>query len=81
MALAFNIVAQLMPKIVPYIGIVLLFVILIFAHLANLLIQSLGAAVHSLRLHYVEFFNRFYEGGGEEFTPFRVRRVYTEEVR
>ncbi|HDD57570.1 MAG TPA: V-type ATP synthase subunit I [Thermoplasmatales archaeon] len=80
MALAFNIIAQLMPEIVPYIGIVLLFVILIFAHLANLLIQSLGAAIHSLRLQYVEFFNRFYEGGGKEFTPFRVRRKYTEEI-
>ncbi|HEC81445.1 MAG TPA: V-type ATP synthase subunit I [Thermoplasmatales archaeon] len=81
MALAFNIVAQLMPKIIPYVGVVLLFLVLIFAHLANLLIQSLGAAIHSLRLQYVEFFNRFYEGGGKEFVPFCVRRRYTEEVK
>ena len=81
MALAFNIVAQLMPKIIPFVGIVLLFLVLIFAHLANLLIQSLGAAIHSLRLQYVEFFNRFYEGGGKEFVPFSVKRRYTEEVK
>ncbi len=40
--------------------------------------QSLGAAVHSLRLQYIEFFDRFYEGGGREFTPFKIKRVYTK---
>ncbi|KAA0003245.1 MAG: V-type ATP synthase subunit I [Thermoplasmata archaeon] len=81
MALAFNIVAQLMPKIVPYVGIILLPIILVVAHIANLLIQSLGAAIHALRLQYVEFFNRFYEGGGRKFVPFRVERKYTEEIK
>ncbi|HID25321.1 MAG TPA: hypothetical protein EYP23_02505, partial [Thermoplasmata archaeon] len=81
MALAFNIVAQLMPRIIPFVGFVLLFIILIVAHVANLLIQSLGAAIHSLRLQYVEFFNRFYEGGGKEFVPFQTRRRYTEEIK
>ncbi|OYT61706.1 hypothetical protein B6U81_02405 [Thermoplasmatales archaeon ex4484_30] len=81
MALAFNIVAQLIPSIVPYIGIILVPIILIFAHFANLLIQSLGAAIHALRLQYVEFFNRFYEGGGKKFIPFRVSRKYTEEIK
>jgi len=81
MALAFNIVAELMPKIVPYIGVILLPIILIVAHLANLAIQSLGAAIHSLRLQYVEFFNRFYMGGGKKFIPFQIKRKYTEEVK
>ncbi len=81
MALAFNIVAQLMPKLVPYVGIVLLPIILIVAHIANLAIQSLGAAIHALRLQYVEFFNRFYEGGGKKFAPFHVERKYTEEIK
>ena len=77
MALAFNVVAQLLSDIVPLIGILLLPIILIITHTANLVIQSLGAAVHSLRLQYVEFFNRFYEGGGQEFTPFKTKRIYT----
>ncbi len=81
MALAFNIVAELMPKIIPYVGVVLLFIILIFAHLANLAIQSLGAAIHALRLQYVEFFNRFYEGGGKKFIPFHIERKYTEVIK
>ncbi len=80
MALAFNIIAVLIPSLlpIPYIGVILLPIILIITHFANLLIQSLGAAVHSLRLQYVEFFNRFYEGGGYEFTPFKIKRRYTK---
>ncbi|KAA0009242.1 MAG: V-type ATP synthase subunit I, partial [Thermoplasmata archaeon] len=80
MALAFNIVAELLPNIVPYIGIILVPVILIITHLANLMIQSLGAAIHALRLQYVEFFNRFYEGGGKRYKPFSISRKYTEEI-
>lgn len=81
MALAFNVVGKLLPDIIPYVGIVLMPVLLIIAHFANLLIQSLGAGIHSLRLQYVEFFNRFYEGGGKKFIPFQIRRKYTEEIK
>ncbi len=81
MALAFNIVAELLPTIVPYVGVVLVPVILVVAHFANLLIQALGAAIHSLRLQYVEFFGRFYEGGGRKFVPFQIKRKYTEEIK
>lgn len=77
MALAFNVVAELIPALVPVVGIVLLPILLIILHTANLGIQALGAAVHSLRLQYVEFFNRFYEGGGKEFDPFQTKRRYT----
>jgi len=78
MALACNVVGGLILQMVPIIGVVLFVIVMIFAHAANLLIQSLGAAVHSLRLQYIEFFNRFYEGGGKKFTPFKIRRVYTK---
>ncbi|MBN1860103.1 MAG: V-type ATP synthase subunit I [Candidatus Thermoplasmatota archaeon] len=77
MALAFNVVAELIPALIPVVGIILLPILLIILHTANLGIQSLGAAVHSLRLQYVEFFNRFYEGGGKEFDPFQIKRKYT----
>jgi len=80
MALAFNVVAEIVPNMIPYIGIILVPIILIVAHTANLGIQALGAAVHSLRLQYVEFFNRFYEGGGKEFKPFSTKRKYTKII-
>ena len=78
MALAFNVVSELMGKMIPFIGIVIMIILLIFAHLVNLGLQALGAGIHSLRLQYVEFFNRFYEGGGHEFSPFKMKRKYTK---
>ncbi|PNX45432.1 MAG: hypothetical protein BV457_01700 [Thermoplasmata archaeon M9B1D] len=78
MALAFNIVAQIVPKMIPVVGIIFIPIILIFAHIANLGLQTLGAGVHSLRLQYVEFFNRFYSGGGKKFEPFSIKRKYTK---
>ena len=74
MALAFNIVGQLLGDMIH---VVVTILILIVAHIVTLGLQSLGSAVHSLRLQYVEFFNRFYEGGGKPFRPFRVKRKYT----
>lgn len=78
MALAFNVVSQLIGNMIPFIGIFVMIILLFFAHLVNLILQSLGAGIHSLRLQYVEFFNRFYEGGGREFTPFKIIRKYTK---
>ena len=78
MALAFNVVSQLLGKMIPVIGIAILIVLLVIMHAVNLGLQALGAAVHSLRLQYVEFFNRFYEGGGHEFEPFKISRKYTK---
>jgi len=78
MALAFNVVAKLLGDMIPIIGIVITIIIVIFAHMINLGLQALGAGIHSLRLQYVEFFNRFYEGGGKEFSPFKIKRKYTK---
>ena len=60
------------------IGTILLIILLVLMHVINLGLQALGAGVHSLRLQYVEFFNRFYGGGGHEFKPFSIKREYTK---
>jgi len=60
------------------ISLILAIIMLLVLHVVNLILQALGAAIHSLRLHYVEFFNRFYEGGGYEFSPFEMKRKYTK---
>ena len=44
--------------------------VFIIGHVFNLAINLLGAYVHTNRLQYVEFFGKFYEGGGEKYTPF-----------
>ena len=38
----------------------------------------LGAYVHTNRLQYVEFFGKFYDGGGEPFVPFEVKSKYID---
>ena len=45
-------------------------------HAANLAINIIGAYVHTNRLQYVEFFSKFYEGGGRAFTPLGVNTKY-----
>lgn len=44
-------------------------IVLLIGHTFNIAINVLGAYVHTCRLHYIEFFSRFYEGGGKLFRP------------
>ncbi|CZT55276.1 V-type ATP synthase subunit I [Solibaculum mannosilyticum] len=58
------------------VGVIAFAVIFVAGHAMNLAINMLGAYVHCNRLHYVEFFKQFYEGGGKLFTPFAVNTQY-----
>lgn len=57
-------------------GPVIFTIIVILGHALNLGINALGAYVHTNRLQYVEFFGKFYEGGGKVFKPFGVNTKY-----
>jgi V/A-type H+-transporting ATPase subunit I len=61
----------------PYVGWAIFIPIFIIGHLFNIAINGLGAFVHTLRLQYVEFFPRFFQGGGRPFTPFKKNPHYT----
>lgn len=55
---------------------VLLIVVFIVGHTANLAINLLGAYVHTDRLQFVELFSKFYTGGGREFAPLTTNTKY-----
>lgn len=70
-------IAGAMNLIISYIpaeGVLLLVIPVLFVllHIFNLLLGLLGAYVHSCRLQYVEYFGKFYEGGGESFKPLKM---------
>ncbi|MFA6170464.1 MAG: V-type ATPase 116kDa subunit family protein [Candidatus Margulisiibacteriota bacterium] len=72
-----NIIADLTRGSVPILGYIIMAAVLLVGHLFNLVISVLGAFVHSARLQLVEFFGKFYEGGGKAFKPFRRETAYT----
>ena len=58
------------------VGLIAMIVVGIIGHTFNLAINALGSFVHSSRLQYIKFFSKFYEDGGEEFSPFRNNTRY-----
>ena len=59
-------------------GWIVFILVFVIGHTFNLLINLLGAYVHTCRLQYVEFFGKFFEGGGKEFHPFRENTKYVD---
>lgn len=62
------------------VGAIVLIVVFVIGHIFNLAINALGAFVHSCRLQYVEFFGKFYTGGGRPFKPFMRNTKYVKIV-
>ena len=56
-------------------GAIVFAIIFVVGHVLNLAINLLGAYVHTNRLQFVEFFGKFYEGGGKAFTPFSASKT------
>lgn len=62
------------------VGSLVLIVVFLAGTVFNIAINALGAFVHSCRLQYVEFFGKFYEGGGREFRPFARNTKYVKII-
>ncbi|WP_348920105.1 V-type ATP synthase subunit I [Enterococcus rotai] len=72
-AAAFNMLVAFMPPVARFtVGIVLI----IALHALNLFLSLLSAYVHGARLQYVEFFGKFYTGGGRAFKPLKTEEKY-----
>lgn len=62
-----------LPAVIKPVAAVL---ILLIGHSINFAINALGAYVHSCRLQYLEFFGKFFEGGGTAFNPLKAHTKY-----
>ncbi len=58
------------------VGAIVFILVFLIGHSLNFGIELLGAYVHCNRLQYVEFFGKFYDGGGRKFNPFAVHTKY-----
>lgn len=72
---AINMIVKMLMASGP-IAVVLGLIILVGGHIFNLGLSGLSAYVHSLRLTFVEFFDKFYDGNGKPFRKFRSQSKY-----
>lgn len=77
--MSFNMIGG-MVKEVPYVGWILFFAVVIFGHIFNFTMSIMSAFVHSARLILLEWFGRFYEGGGVAFRPYGFQSSHLEVV-
>ncbi|WP_253200633.1 V-type ATP synthase subunit I [Clostridium sp. CF012] len=77
-AASFNMLIKMIPS--PF-NIIFGVFIFVFAQTFNLLLSALGAFVHSARLQYVEYFSKFYEGGGKAFNAFKPKNQYISVIK
>jgi len=75
-ALVFNEIASIIAGKGNAVGIIIAALFLIVGHTLNVAINVLGAYVHNSRLQYIEFFSKFYEGGGRAFSPLASKTKY-----
>lgn len=81
LGLATGVIASVMNQIgsmggATIVGVVLFIVVFLIGQALNFGINVLGAYVHSNRLEFVEFFGKFYEGGGRPFAPLGIHTKY-----
>ncbi len=79
LAYCFNLMAELLSDMMPVgivqavVGTLIFIIVLLVGHVLNLALSGITCFVHSLRLCFVEFLFKFYEGGGRAYSPFRLK--------
>lgn len=73
-AYAFNIMVSMVST--SWATVIFGIAIFVVGHVFNLFINALGSYVHTSRLQYLEYFGKFYEGGGTAFEPLKYNSKY-----
>lgn len=77
----FNMLAGMVGAVHFIVGPILFVVIFLVGHVFNMGINIIGTYVHAARLQYLEYFGKFYEGGGKPFQPLTVQTKFVDIIK
>lgn len=72
LALAGSLIASLTNQLAEHLPFIIAVVVLVSAHIANMLLSTMGGVIHGLRLNFLEWYHYSFEGGGSPFTPLKL---------
>jgi V/A-type H+/Na+-transporting ATPase subunit I len=64
----------------PIFSLITALIVLVMVTILNIVLGIFEPAIQGIRLHYVEFYSKFFEGNGRRFTPFAERRSLTKKA-
>ncbi|CDR30571.1 V-type ATP synthase subunit I [Acholeplasma oculi] len=79
-AFTMNLLADMVWNSIPFVGFLLGIVVYLVGHIFNFVMGLLSAYVHAGRLQYLEYYGKFYEGGGYLFEPLQLQLKYVYQV-